>query len=1306
MRPHEEAVVAGQIYEALAKRGILYFLLERGLLHKEHPELRPWFDRDNRNLAALTCHALAISDDRVREAVAITLEHQANLAFGNAYTVMRAYVNGVKAGILDRRNRRSLGDHPLRLNALWSPLTLPQRTGSSPKGNGDPEDREERARRFAQAFGLGHADIGWTDKGQPANADFACLLEHPEGDEAHLLVMEFSYDVAGEAFRDFQWQDAHLDELSTYHHRISLRSVFAQIHAEVAHESFDLAEDIADFLPAFTTRDKPLYKLCQASSYATTLAELLINRGILTGETHLCAIAMTPNGIESIRACITPTNVRDPRDPRYRMMRKLGKTYRDTEKKPEPDPTYLKDLTQRAFLRVLRGLPVTLQAKMRVIGDQLPTPGGAYQFRFEETTTDFHNPNDTFTVEEALAWVPTDARLDDYFAGDAKAAIRHELIRIHDRRGNITLRDLHASAIIAGLKRAQRGVINVLALEGNPGIGKTTAVREYLSARQDGYLLFYVSPRVVINQDVTAKFARHGDQPSGILTLTTNAFLIASARSWHKTQVESGKANDKCVEGLVVADGIPDLVRPETSILVITPEEEMEITSRHAGTSYRVTPVNEYQAKVRDRQNIGVLNALANTSRDLLALNPTVNRVVMTAAIQGFKHVGSRNTITALDHLFKSAVDTERGIAERAAFAQRIPTIVVMVDEIAGDGAGAPFVDAIANWLDEQFIGPFKPMSNGSPFTVVLIAADASLANDVVFDRYITAGHQVPQKVLISRSRGQRPFDLVVNDVCIGHRKRPTLHVMTNSFPAKTLRLDYAVRLQRLKLVGKDGQPCGPREVYNQHGLNAVQDSAIAEITRALKSGARQVIYFTQNKRLLEKLAEALVANTDLGLKDDEVRCLHSSVPNHERKQLADEAIRDAVRVFLMTSSGSRGISFPKSDWIIVAIQRFAIESQLMEVAQLIYRGRGTTTSGFNGDCLDRTLVFHIDDALFYADDIDPRTWARKSLDLLTLLVMLRATVFSRITGDAALTQALALVPVGSIGLDEITQTMTKPVRAFLHEAWVHRGASKCDENTNALLSAALENVMRIFQNLDLYGRAPPGVKATSYVGPYARALSAVVGNVNGTSTLLTLPDGRERLIPDHVFFNGPLVFERWQEFSSVEDFLFQQDDPQIRKAIADVRWQLKRICSPKMTRFSKELRKAAKDLLALLSGTDGARTTTHEVMKNVASSNLWVVVPAGHPIFVRESPEGRTFALREEKAWHGILTNAFGWNNTSNAMPPIAKYWTFPFAAATTDANPAGLNLAFDDRYFAASTELNLLNMLLLGKPAGETTT
>jgi hypothetical protein len=211
----------------------------------------------------------------------------------------------------------------------------------------------------------------------------------------------------------------------------------------------------------------------------------------------------------------------------------------------------------------------------------------------------------------------------------------------------ITLRDLHAAAIIAGLRAIRPGQLNVLALEGNPGIGKTTAVTAHLRERSGGFLFLYVSPRVVINRDVTDKMARHNGAKTGTLTVTTNAQLISAAGRWYKevyNEQVKGCAEARKVEAAVVVDGVNDLQKPTRgTTVVITPAQEHEIETKHAGSRYFKSVLSEHEDLVQERNLPGVLSSIATTTRQLLDLNPQVERVVLTAALQGFREKSAGN---------------------------------------------------------------------------------------------------------------------------------------------------------------------------------------------------------------------------------------------------------------------------------------------------------------------------------------------------------------------------------------------------------------------------------------------------------------------------------------------------------------------------------------------------------------------------------------------------------------------------------------------------------------------------------------
>lgn len=1270
----KQAELWGQAYEVLVKRGVLACLVEWKLLDPKHPLLQSWNEHRLLDVSKTLNQKLEILDETVRDRVKAAVEHMALTAYGVGYTSTREYLKAIG---------RPLHTGKLKLQALWCPLTLP--------GDGKElglrllADREAFHKEFRMQ---GILDEQLSGKGQPANADFVLWLSGDHRDD-YLLVQEYSFDMP-RAIPDFTRQEAHLDELMRHRRLIDNRSVFARVTAEVDGESFELSEDIRHHLGALTSGNKPFYKLCQACSYAESTASWLRRDGVLANPCNVRALALTPNGLESLAAWFRP-DAGD--DPRRQLMLQMGKAYRETRKLRDGDEDGLTAQVESIFSNVLRRLPTELKKGMRELRVP-PQSGQDYNFAFKETVPGFANPADDYDLAIAKDMVDDNDALTSFFGQAAPDALM-PLMSERARDGRISLRDVHASAIVAGMQQSVRGKVNVIALEGNPGIGKTTAVRQYLERKPDGYLFLYVSPRVIINRDVTESLARKDGLPTGILTVTTNAALIASAPRWYLNEVKAGRARHKHVDGAVVADGVEHLVKPDGSVLVISPEEEQEIEAAHAGSRIAKTTISENEDIVEERSLIGVLSGMSDTTRELLALNPSVNRVVLTAALQGFREKsGGKTTMDALSKLFKSSAADPAGVRERKGFASRIPNIVVMVDELAGDGAGAPFVHAVASWLHKEFIGCFE--GELGPYTVTLVVSDASLGNDVVLSRYLNAGPRTPDKVLVSKSRGKRAFELAVTDVRIGDGgPKRTLHVMTNSFPASKLVVEYKVNLTSVQPEEKPtGEMETARQAVRRAGGDGVMEGAKAEILGALAGGAQQVIYFAQDKNFLGDLRNTLAHEPELG--DGRVEVLDASVPGHKRKKLIEPETRDKVKVFLMTSSGARGVSFPRTDCIIAAVPRFNVEAALMEIAQLIYRGRGYYKDEHgnlvSGDKVPRRLVMLIDDYLLSDEEIDPRQWLRQSIDLMTLLVMLRATILTRITGDAGLRQSLALVPVGAVGLEELVSLMSQNVTQFVKEAEVIWRRLK-DEEKVKLVKQAQGNVTELFSHTKLQASARKDKDRRTMVRYQdAKDLCEMAA---GPLRPLLIYAAEGISVPDHLYVSGPAFLENWGDFDKLEVFSFEGHTTEVNQVSRRVIAQL--IAIDEDRAFPQNLRQPAANLLRLLQREKKDAANEFNTLKNLKSPNTWISIPAGYLQFmaVERLREGRPFEVVDPELWREGL--AQGLAATSAVMPPIPRYAEYPWAASVGNANPLKLDTVFDDRYFMASNELNLLNTLLL---------
>ena len=1280
----QQAMRWGQAYEVLVKRGALACLIEQGLIDRNRAGLERWRGTRLLEVSRALSNSLQILDESQRDLVKAAVRHLALTAYGVGYTATRAYVGSVRSHFKN--------PDALKVRAVWCPLMLP---GESTQ---EQSARAEARETFYTDLGLtGIIDPDWSRKGQPANADFLLWLSAGMKDD-NLLVQEYSYDMPPPD-RDFREQGAQLDELTHYRRVVDSRSVFARVAAEVDGESFELSEDIKNHLGALTSENKPFYKLCQASSYAEATVLLLQRLGLMDRPCVAQALAITPNGLESLAARFA---IDVEPEPRRVLMAQMGAAYRDTEKLSDGDEGGLQNQIAKVFKGVLNKLPSKLRDGMKGLRS-MPMPGQDYVFEFDEQVQNFANPTDELTVERALALVDDEPALRDYFGRSAKDAVGASLAEFANGRPTLSLRDVHAAAVVAGMECAKPGKLNVIALEGNPGIGKTTALRTHLGKKQDGFLFLYVSPRVVINRDVTESLARDKDGlPTGILTVTTNSPLIAAAERWHKARVEKGLDAKRYVEGAVVADGVENLVTPRGSMLVLTPSQEMEIDAEHAGHSIKKDTLSEHEDLVKDPRRIGVLMAMSSTARELLALNRGVSRIVLTAALQGFRERdNAKTTIDALSALFQNKASTSAGRFERRQFAHRMPTVVVMVDELAGDGAGAGFVHTIATWLTNEFIDCFE--DEPSPFTVSLVVSDASLGNEVVLDRYLNAGDRTPDKILVSKSVGDQPFRLAASRVRIGRAKRDTLHVMTNSFPASELHLHFRVKLTAVQLEQSTkhlGELQSPREAIRKAAEEAAIEGARVQIVKALDADAKQVIYFAQDKQFLRKVKAGLTSSDGYALTTETVQVMDSSVPGWRRKELVEPKTRDKVRVFLMTSSGARGVSFPLTDWIIASVPRFNIESALMEIAQLIYRGRGMYRDNDgalrSGDRVPRHLVMLVDDFIVSEEEIDERQWLRQSFDLMTLLVMLRATIYTRITGDAGLKQHLALVPVGAVGTEELISLMSQYVSEFVKEAEVFKLQSS-DRDLVGLAQRAKANVEEIFSRTKLQGVAKKNADGRSMVkASYVEELLELVASPIG-SLLTSAAEGLS--IPDHMFFSGPVAIETWHDFEKQEVFAFEGHETQLTKASRALVGQLYEIDGNRQ--FPPAMRRPALNLRRLLQREEHDAANEFRTLKELKSPNTWVAVPAGYYSFVHveNAGDGEPFRLDDHALWQEALGRSL--NAGSAIIPPLPRYDSFPWAAAVGKVSPLKLDLVFDDRYFMASNELNLLNTLLLERDA-----
>jgi hypothetical protein len=529
---------------------------------------------------------------------------------------------------------------------------------------------------------------------------------------------------------------------------------------------------------------------------------------------------------------------------------------------------------------------------------------------------------------------------------------------------------------------------------------------------------------------------------------------------------------------------------------------------------------------------------------------------------------------------------------------------------------------------------------------------------------------------------------------------------MTNSYPAKRLQVDYRVRMD-VVVPGEsaDGAPKSLRKAIYDTQSEALLKNVVQEIDRAVAGGASQVIFFAQDKAFLRDIERALTVEDGRGaaqaLDPEQVAILDASVLSARKKELVQEPRRDRVKVFLMTSSAARGVSFPKTDWIIALVPRFEVEAALMELAQLIYRGRGgrytadDETNAGDGDWKDRRLVMMLQDFLPAQDEPEPRQWLRQVSDLLTFVVMLRAAIHTRILGDAGLERnRLAVVPVGRIGTDETLSLMSTHVAEFLRESEVFLHDSRSPRELRGLVTNAQRNVRELFSKFSLDGRSGT-LGARSVVRIEDVAAFQVPASSDGAPLLPEPHSDPAVLLPPNLYCVGPYWLESWAEMETAERNNFEGWLSAIDTAAEDLFGELKAMHQEPRLPF--KLKNAAEELYRILSREKEEATREFSTVKDIESPNIWVSVPVDYPRFWKPREDGRMPTLGgEDEAWRDCLGRCLGAHR--DALPVIPRYEDYPYAACVGNPDPARLAMVFDDRYFMASNELNLLNTLLLG--------
>ncbi|MEH2301541.1 MAG: helicase-related protein [Nostoc sp.] len=361
--------------------------------------------------------------------------------------------------------------------------------------------------------------------------------------------------------------------------------------------------------------------------------------------------------------------------------------------------------------------------------------------------------------------------------------------------------------------------------------------------------------------------------------------------------------------------------------------------------------------------------------------------------------------------------------------ASRMKNIFIMIDEITGSQEGVAFLHGIIEFIEE-----YDLLNPEYGFNVKVITADASLTIQDIVNSHL-ANNQVQGDKIFVRQVSDSPGKFLFIEEFDFLHKHATL-INANSYPASKLNFNYHIFIQSVS----------SEDVTNE---SLILDAKVAEkikedILRRLKLNDGQIIVYIQNKYSLKSLITQ-ISREYLNFKlHEEYLEIHPSLSDKEEAEI--QKYRNKVKVVFMTASASRGLSFPQTKYILVQIPGFQIEQNLMEIIQVIYRGRGGEL-----DKGEKNLTFYLSDkAVYYPKQVDEdgkRLNAHESeqlanlslqeacLNMLNILIILKASIMTRIMGSGEIgRKQYVIIPIGGKAVSQAGETFIGSLSNLLRE--------------------------------------------------------------------------------------------------------------------------------------------------------------------------------------------------------------------------------------------------------------------------------
>jgi len=997
------------------------------------------------------------------------------------------------------------------------------------------------------------------------------------------------------------------------------KSVFSQLRIDTSCLDFQFSEDLKSYFTAFKYDDKESAKLIQAAGYAYSFSNFLRETGMIKDDTSLVfnVLGHSNRGLSAM--CVRQENL-DVLKTCHEIY-KHDSSGKDIE---EARSNVLNKIKRSAYGSFIKGKEFVEQL--------LSIP-----------------PDNTTAVKHT-------EKLENFFNSVGK--VPGELMQQLGLSGSMNLRDAHARLIEKALIAKETYIF----LTGNPGIGKTTAIANFLKSHLDeGFLFLYASPRKQVNLDIIEKFK---DLNTGelcddrLLAINSHSDLITDNSGQYTVQYLSNqKQGDFPMQAVQFRDSRTTERRDCRSDIL---ERKSEDLIQDAG-----------------RKSRGVLNSVCEAIATIID-SQFSNNIVATVSIQSLKKTGTGDTLKHLEKIFRNAyIEREAKVITPCMqeISSRIKHLFIMIDEITGDEGGVEFLSGISSILTK-----YKLTEAQNGFNTKVIVADASIVDPAVIKQHLENTSAEPDKIYFRRGTDTpQPLTLQSFDF----KGLAATVINANSYPAKSLSITYKVFVESYKFSPKV-------RLERKNSLEVITFKEILQEINSLlkKSDVDQIIVYIQNKPKLTKLIEKISKDWGVFEKGKDYLEIHANISEEDKQQI--EKYKNQVKVVFMTASGSRGLSFPKVKHILVEIPKFEIEKNLMEVIQVIYRGRGNDEI----DNLDKELIFYLADRSVYYDENSSLSLQESVLSILNLLLILKASIMTRISGVGQIGRdQFMIIPIGGKSVSAAGETFSGKMANLIRNLQKESNIKRSDR----YLKSVCENLERLLGQADFVVRNTldsQGNSQSSYLALreyFNNQFSQLLNNgldkllnftqlepgyINGSLLVVPIADRTleetylMRLREIKTYANGELL--KQMRFISRSQSYPESLRAAIKDAIELVKELKDSVKSQKFEQYSQRLDQYyAIPLFTLIAG---------EVM-----SQYYEAKP--------QEPEDAEF--RDILDIYVRCLYPVG----SNLLPIGDKYQEFPFVVFKSYSLGEIRSKIFADKYLLNSPELNVLNLILSQK-------